>query len=710
MTDQIKKMVRESHVSIDPSVDQAILNDALGQLESQVQPQSSGRMPLRRLIMKRPFLKLSIAAMVILALVINLLVLDSSSNRIWAAVLENVRKANGFQCRTHRTTKRPGLSEQTVEGATYVSETFGLIDETYKDNQLVHRWYLNFDSNTVFDINYKDQTFQRRMLHETKDDIIFKINPKRLLLRVLEGEYRECGTRTVNGCKLVGIESHDATIFFGPDGYTSLSPGFEFSLKIWVNPENRMPVMMDSSYTRQVQNQTITLIGVTDQFQWNIEFSADLFKPDVPEGFTVVPRIVRASQARYALQVYAEYTQGSYPSRPDLNVIEHDLELSEKDIPDSQRWQGLHRRVKLDIIQELARFYSKMTTTGKSIGYFGDRVSQSDGDRILMYWQVDDANYAILRADLWVRDLVEKGEMTTAQLGAELFKSYGVSELASFASKQAYIDRLTLQHKQVVTIHVASETGDEPVFLAPVKIISLAEEDVPAESHQTDRFGNVNVELTWGDYQITATTIQQGEPIEYFQKISISPERSYQEVQFAIPAVPLVRGGVYYTNGIPVENASVVIGNRRVRTDRRGGFVIPAPEGDPNSYQLGQVFGNGTQKLFLWRLADKATVLNVELQWPCRIQGRLVDSHGDPLEHALLGLRAVGIDEVSQSWLLRNRVQTNSEGHFTFEEVPVGLPLSIVVLQPDDTEVATSVTLDEPQPDEVYDISTIVIK
>lgn len=710
MNDQIKKMVRESYVSIDPSVDQTILTEALGQLESQVQQQNSGSRPLRRLIMKRPVLKLSIAAMVILALVINLLVLDSSSNRVWAAVLENVRKAKGFQCRTHRTTKRLGLSDQTVEGATYVSEDLGLIDETYKDNQLVHRWYLNFDSNTVFDINYTDQTFQRRRLNQTKDDVMLKSNPKRLLLSVLEGEYRECGTRTVNGCKLVGIESHDATIFFGPVSYTSLIPGFEFSLKIWVNPENRMPVMVEFSYTHQVRNQTITQIGVIDQFQWNIEFSSDLFEPDVPTGFTVVPRIVRASQATEALHVYADYTQGSYPSRPDPNAILHDLELSEKDIPDSQRWQGSNRHVKLDIIQDLVRFYSKMTTTGKSIGYFGDRVSQSDGDRILMYWQVDDANYAILRADLWVRDLAEKGEMTTAQLGAELFKSYGVSELALFASKQAYVDRLSLQDKQAVTIHITNELSNEPVFLAPVKIISLAEEGIPAGSHQTDRFGNVNVELTWGDYQITATTIQQGEPVEYSQKISISPERSYQEVQFTIPAVPLIRGEVSYANGLPVGSGSIVVGNRRVMTDNRGDFVMPAPEGDPNVYQLGQAFGNRTQKLFLWRLADMETILNVELQWPCRIQGRLVDSQGEPLGHAMLGLKAVGIDEVPQSWLLRNRAQTNSEGHFTFAEVPVGLSLSVVVLQPDETEVTTSVTIDEPQSDEVYDVSTIVIK
>jgi len=273
-TDNVEKLIRDLHVlDIDTSteMDKRILHDTLKVQKELKQTKSASTQPdIWRTIMKSSITKLAAAAIIV---VIGLGILtfidtDSKSGLVWAKVARNVESSPGVIWRSRGTGSRdPKDDWPNGYKITWRSAAITRTDN-YRDGEIYRTIYLNYDAKTVIWVahdaeKYNKEAMSDEQVQRAQADKERWTDPRSLLKLCLSLEHRELNQKIINGVLCEGIEAK------GPGGITG---------RIWIDVETGYPVLVE---IEGIDGNT----GTMDQFQWNVDLSAEDVEPEIPADY-----------------------------------------------------------------------------------------------------------------------------------------------------------------------------------------------------------------------------------------------------------------------------------------------------------------------------------------------------------------------------------------------------------------------------------------
>jgi len=247
---------------------------------------------LGRIIMKSPIAKLTMAAAVVVAALLGIHFSGGTSTIAWAAVLE---KVNGFDTCVFRTrdVKTTGPRPDGFEFATesesrnYRSDVYGRFSEKYKNGRVEVRHYMLLQEGQLVSIGGYDTPHPlclRAPVTEGHLRAFRNEDPRRMIAKMLAGNYVELGEDVIEGKRVRGVELRDPGVL-APEGET-IPPLDDFASRFWIDVETKLPVWMEMSIVLKGSPTRMTTIW--DHFEWGVPLEASLFRPEIPPGCEVV--------------------------------------------------------------------------------------------------------------------------------------------------------------------------------------------------------------------------------------------------------------------------------------------------------------------------------------------------------------------------------------------------------------------------------------
>jgi len=626
-------------------------------------PKELGR-GLQGSVVRRRIARLAVAAAILMAVATGVYFLDGGTSRVWAEVLDKVRNTKSFQCRQTmeriRITADGQKDVTTTETITYASEEYGLLLETHLGGELTGRTYWLFDRNEVVAIGYVTKECHRQRSRQTREDFAEEMDPRRWLIRALEGQYSKLGRKTVNGRTLAGIESHDTKVL-------SLSPqGFdEYVLRLWIDMETKLPVRAEIEYAATVDGLTMKSSFVADQFQWDLELPADLFTPHIPDGYTVWTDRLDEAASIHSLRLFAESAGGKYPSKLDQWTMQQEIGGFEQAPSASKARQMASGEYRHDTVWDALGFYRMLVEDGHEVAYYGDRVTPADANLVLMHWNVSDTERRVVWGDLRIETI------SVGRLARHFSEARQAAPLVDLLKTAPY------ETRQLIAGYLGMIADESAI--------------VPLQKYSEQWSGP--------------------DDENPFEKAIDEIWRRQQRSDSATAATPLVKGRLVYANGRPANRGMIHIGNATSWADSTGYFAMAAPAGDLHDYHLCCAFGPArhTGRAFFWSPAQAEKSLTVVLDFLYTVRGRVVDPSGAPLRQA--NVKLVSRPEVvtDDFWTFPNRARIDAEGYFVFDDVPVGVPLELRAEIPGLPGSQRRITIGELAPDQSYDMADVVL-
>jgi len=290
--DYFEKLIRDLNVldiNTSAEMDRRILHDTLKAQQKLKQTKLAGTQPdIRRIIMKSPITKLAAAAVIIALVVLGLFEFigtESTSGVVWAEVARKVEASRGSIVRCRETTSfQP--SDETDYSITYTSPRYSRKD-VYKAGQITESYYEDFDTNTMTYFNHIHKHYMSRTFNKNKNEFFLEqhedwMNPRYLVQRILSGEHRKLGQKTIEGVSCEGIETTDP-VALGP------LPGpvnrLEVEMRLWVSVETGYLVLFESKISGEAEGKAMSSEGVLDQFQWDVELDPSFLEPNIPPDY-----------------------------------------------------------------------------------------------------------------------------------------------------------------------------------------------------------------------------------------------------------------------------------------------------------------------------------------------------------------------------------------------------------------------------------------
>jgi hypothetical protein len=288
---EIESLAKRTQFKPDASADRRILSAAEAALDRRMDvSRATEARQTGRLIMKGTITKLAIAAAVVAAALLGIHFFTGTSGTSWAAVLERV---NGFDTCVFRTREvettgpRPDGFEFATESESknYRSETYGTFSENYKNGELYVRHYamLEEKQHLSFYGEAQDKTCLRMAFNDRSLRDFHDADPRRMIAKILAGDYVEIGEDTIEGKRVRGVELRDPNVL-AHEGQT-MPPLDDFSSRFWIDVQTQLPVWMEISFVPKAAAVRTTMIW--DQFEWGVPLVASLFKPEIPADYDV---------------------------------------------------------------------------------------------------------------------------------------------------------------------------------------------------------------------------------------------------------------------------------------------------------------------------------------------------------------------------------------------------------------------------------------
>ena len=282
----LKRQLEEATIQTHPQVNQAVMDELLGEFE-QVKPLSSrsSRANDRRRIMLNVLVKPAVAAVVMVSVWLGLSMMGSQGV-VWGQVVAQVEQAQA--CCFGLTTLVAGPDETGIEQAgqvqwmVYLSEQYGfrmdLVAEDSQDGTAMVSWYVPVTQDRLtmvmpndrqwIELPYSPQQAQQERLQHPQRD------PAETIRHFLASDYTELGQQRLNGVLVEGIEVLDPP---------TEGEALENSVgRLWVDVDTQLPVLIEiegQARDHQVQWRL--------DFQWNEAIDPAVFSPDL-EGYTLV--------------------------------------------------------------------------------------------------------------------------------------------------------------------------------------------------------------------------------------------------------------------------------------------------------------------------------------------------------------------------------------------------------------------------------------
>ena len=246
---------------------------------------------LRSTIMRNSYVKLALAAVVILAVVFGLsefLGTGSKSGVAWAEVLE---KTEQIPAVVFDMTVEIVYSEDkklVLPSKNYVAGDYGTRSDIFIDGKLSLIKYRLPSKKVAYQVRVDQRKYWRIDLSDEQaargrdtDD------PRTWLKMILSGDYTKLGRGTINGIAAEGVECNRPEMV-GKDGV----------LRLWVDVQTELPVQIEAEMLGMEAGQMRQHKYVMENFEWNAQLDESLFEPNIPEDYTLGedPRADRARQ------------------------------------------------------------------------------------------------------------------------------------------------------------------------------------------------------------------------------------------------------------------------------------------------------------------------------------------------------------------------------------------------------------------------------
>jgi len=395
-TDNFEKLIRDFHVlEINTSVemDKRILHDTLKVQQELKKTKLAGTQPdIWRKIMKSSITKVAAAAIIVVIGLGILAIIDtgSKSGVVWAEVARNVEASPGVIWRLRGTGSRdPNDDWPNGYKITWRSAAITRTDH-YRNGQIRRTIYYNLDTKGKILLahdakKYIKEAMSDEQVQRAQADKERWTDPRSLLKLCLSLEHHELSQKTINGVLCEGIE---ATV---PGGVTG---------RMWIAVETGYPVLVE---VEAIDDGGIRHTSTLDQFQWNVDLSAEDVEPEIPADYESLglegEMKILSEQGKKELLTVKETVIGTYR----LKTHEYRYQLSDGQIKDMgepaddmpvysmEQWKEFSaqleefRRLKkagpgedLDIYEE--------TVEGRVFSFKRERYFLSDGTEVI--WSV----------------------------------------------------------------------------------------------------------------------------------------------------------------------------------------------------------------------------------------------------------------------------------------------------------------------------------
>ena len=284
--EDVKKFFKNAAINTNAKMDETVLDKVLIAHEKTTNTKSAGIEPnIRRTIMKSPIIKLAAAAVIIALVVLGLFEFigtENTSGVVWADVVRKVEASRGSVVRCSESFQ----SNEVDYTMKYFSPTHSRTD-FYEGGQITQTYYDDVDTNTMTYFNHIHKHYMSRTFNKNKNEFFLEqhehwMNPRYLVQRILSGEHRNLGQKTIEGILCEGIETTDPAAL-GP------LPGpinrLEVEMRLWVNVETGYPVLFENKMSGEAEGKLMESEAVMDQFQWDVELDPSFLEPNIPPDY-----------------------------------------------------------------------------------------------------------------------------------------------------------------------------------------------------------------------------------------------------------------------------------------------------------------------------------------------------------------------------------------------------------------------------------------
>lgn len=409
--DEISQLIKQMKDPVSENLDQKIrteIDQALTRPESLTETDSDDSRPRPwRIIMKPTLSKIAAVFVIALSLWGGTQLFNSTSRVVWADVLEEFSHALTFSCRTRTQLIDPPAHMSVLpelEVITYVSQGHGMRSDQFVDGKLVASTYVLPGAGVHTIVSHEDKTYTA--LDGTSLEAFNQnLDPRAFVEEFKQHGYRILNRKILQGMEIEGIE------FPGPDFMQGVSQAAKG--RLWVDVQNARPVLMEIELRSGDVATRITI----DDFKWDTPLEASLFELRIPSDYRPAAQGPETSgdeaAALNGLRNFAELSGGWYPSALDRMSLARDVARA---LARSVRNGG---ELKADTgIRATAEFYhSELVRLHKDPAYYGDRVTATDTQAVLLRWKISENSYRVVFGDLSV-GTVSPNEL--AELEAEL--------------------------------------------------------------------------------------------------------------------------------------------------------------------------------------------------------------------------------------------------------------------------------------------------
>ena len=437
--EDIKKYFQNAKLSTNPEKHEAVFEKIVSAHEqTNAREPASSRINLGRIIMKNPISKIAVAAVVVIACIAGLTMINQTSSVALGKVLKQIEKISAYKYEMNMTsTGSQSAGNTTIEinqemhGNALMSQEYGsktTMDTLNLDSQETtsQEIFLLHKEKTMIIIMHEQKRYTRMEVDDTYVERIKNQNydPGKMVEQFLASEYKSLGISTIDGIKVEGFQTNDPKYAGGMFG--------KADMKLWVDVKTQLPVLMEMDVQMQ-EPMNITISGVINNFQWNVPVEASEFEPVIPDDYTSATSgsikipAYNEETAIQGLKLYADLI-GRYPEELNLTILStHLSEITHGDTPASKQFQeeleGLESEERSQKLMEIfmpiqgaSAFYMLLVQDNKEPAYYGDIITPDDFDQLLMRWKVSEDQYRVIFGSL-------HAETVSAQVLEELEQS-----------------------------------------------------------------------------------------------------------------------------------------------------------------------------------------------------------------------------------------------------------------------------------------------
>ncbi|MHC4168804.1 MAG: hypothetical protein ACYSWQ_17790 [Planctomycetota bacterium] len=216
--EDVEKFFTNAAIGTNANMDEAVLNKVLIAHEKATNTKSAVMQPkIRRTVMKSPITKLAAAAVVVIAVLVGISLLDGSATSVaWSEVVRKVEASRGLIVRcTEANSFMPEKGDYLIK---YFCPTHSRTD-TYKGGLITRSFYSDFETKTFTGVFHTRKHYLTGTIGTEIEGFLEKhedwTNPGYIVETILSCEHTRLEQRIIEGVLCEGIETTDPA-FLGP--------------------------------------------------------------------------------------------------------------------------------------------------------------------------------------------------------------------------------------------------------------------------------------------------------------------------------------------------------------------------------------------------------------------------------------------------------------------------------------------------------------